>query len=69
MAYALSSSDTVRLGSDRGWIAEVKRRIADYRRYRTTLAELESLSDRELNDINLSRFSVKAVAWESIYGK
>lgn len=42
-------------------------RYTQYRNYRTTLVELDSLSDRELNDLGLSRSTIKSVALESVY--
>lgn len=68
MAYAVSAKEDIRFGSARGTFAELKRRFADYRRYRQTLAELSALSDRDLEDLKLSRFTIKSVAWESVYG-
>ena len=53
--------------------ATVRARMADAaaRRkvYRTTLAELEALSDRDLNDLGLSRSMIKSVALDAAYGK
>jgi len=43
-------------------------RAARYRVYRETQAELENLSNRELNDLGLSRAGIKAVALEAAYG-
>ncbi len=43
-------------------------RYAQYRVYRKTLNELETLSDRELNDLGLSSLSLRDVAYEAAYG-
>lgn len=43
-------------------------RYACYRVYRQTVAELSGLSTRELNDLGLSRSSIKRTALESAYG-
>jgi uncharacterized protein YjiS (DUF1127 family) len=51
-----------------GWIASARKALADYRLYRQTLGELEALSDRELQDINLSRFVIRQIAFDSVYG-
>ena len=40
----------------------------DYRLYRRTLTELDSLSNRQLRDLGLSRHSVCQVAYDSVYG-
>lgn len=37
-------------------------RIRAYQRYRQTLSELQRLSDRELDDVGLSRADIDAVA-------
>ncbi len=51
-----------------GFFARLGHAIADYRLYRRTLGELEALSDRELRDLGLSRFSIRQVAYDSVYG-
>lgn len=42
--------------------------LEQYRTYRRTLAELESLTSRELADIGLNRHALKDIAYESAYG-
>ncbi|WP_224823305.1 DUF1127 domain-containing protein [Cognatishimia sp. MH4019] len=42
-------------------------RYAAYRTYRRTLTELRTLSNRELNDLGLSRSMLKRVAMEAAY--
>lgn len=53
------------------WIASVRRAIADdlarRRIYRRTLAELEELSERDLQDIGISRMQIGDVAREAAY--
>lgn len=51
-----------------GITARLRQVFADYRLYRKTLAELESLSDRELADLGISRLSIREIARESVYG-
>lgn len=46
----------------------VAERMARYRVYRETQAELEGLSDRDLADLGLSRAGIKAIALEAAYG-
>jgi uncharacterized protein YjiS (DUF1127 family) len=41
-------------------------KIRNYRRYRETVAELSRLSDRELDDLGISRFEIEAVARTSV---
>lgn len=43
-------------------------RLARYRTYRQTLAELHSLSIRERNDLGLGSENLRAVAYRSVYG-
>ncbi|MDP5083944.1 MAG: DUF1127 domain-containing protein [Yoonia sp.] len=37
--------------------------------YNTTLAELASLTDRDLDDLGIARASISAIAREAAYGK
>lgn len=46
----------------RGLIARFEARIAYWRRYRATVAELDDLTDRQLADIGISRGNIAAVA-------
>ena len=48
--------------------ADLAARWARYSLYRTTLAELAALSDRDLADIGLNRSMVRAKAFETAYG-
>lgn len=43
-------------------------RVADYRAYRRTVAELRALSDHELVDLGLSRSGIRAAAVKAVYG-
>jgi uncharacterized protein YjiS (DUF1127 family) len=51
-----------------GFIARARRALAEYRQYRATITELEALSARELRDLGISRFSIRLVAHDSVYG-
>ena len=42
---------------------------AKWRTYRRTLEELSALSNRDLNDLGLSRSMIREVALEAAYGK
>lgn len=46
-------------------LAEIMRRRAIYR---TTYAELNALSDRDLKDLGIARYSIEAVAHDAAYG-
>lgn len=37
-------------------------RLDNYKRYRNTVEELNRLSDRELNDIGITRSNIKVIA-------
>jgi uncharacterized protein YjiS (DUF1127 family) len=39
------------------------------RTYARTVAELNALTDRELNDLGISRLSIPEIAHEAAYGK
>lgn len=43
-------------------------RFAQYRTYRRTLSELETLSRRELNDLGLNKHALHTIAYDAAYG-
>ncbi|MCX7287765.1 MAG: DUF1127 domain-containing protein [Rhodobacterales bacterium] len=43
--------------------------VQQRRVYGRTLAELNALTDRELNDLGISRMSIPEIAHEAAYGK
>lgn len=51
-----------------GVVADLKARFTRYRVYRNTLNELSDLSQRELDDLGLSRAMLRRVAYEAAYG-
>jgi uncharacterized protein YjiS (DUF1127 family) len=51
-----------------GFLARIRRAYDDYRLYRATVTELESLSARELSDLGISRLSIRDIARDSVYG-
>ena len=53
MTHAITHDTTTHTGGIGGWIARIRKSMADYRIYRQTMEELQSLSDRELNDLGL----------------
>ena len=50
------------------WTALVER-MQRRRVYRTTVAQLSQMSSRELNDLGISRGSIRNIAFEAAYGK
>ena len=43
-------------------------KIRNYRRYRETVEELSRLSDRELDDLGISRYEIESIARTSVQG-
>lgn len=50
-----------------GLIARLRQAWSDYRQYKSTVAELHSLSDRELADLGIHRSSIRVIAHKSVY--
>ncbi len=46
----------------------LRRAWADYRAYRATLAELNTLTDRQLGDLGMTRDSLKGTVRRAVYG-
>lgn len=71
MAYVNSTTISRRGFFDRfsGVKDSVLTAIRQRRIYERTVAELNGLTDRELNDLGISRFSIPELARESAYGK
>lgn len=65
LTYDLNTSV---LSGNAGLLDRVRKAWADYRLYRATLDELGSLNDRELADLGITRFTIRDVAYESVYG-
>lgn len=69
MSQTLSHADAViARPAASGFFARAQKSFAQYRLYRRTLAELEGLNDRELRDLGLSRFDLRTIAYDSVYG-
>ena len=49
-------------------ISALVERFAKYRLFRKTCAELSVLSTREMDDLGLSQHSLRAAAYEAVYG-
>ena len=67
MTHAITHGTVATAGENGSWIERIRKSISDYRLYRKTLEELDSLSDRELNDLGLSRIVLKDVARQAVY--
>ena len=48
-------------------VGDITQRVERYKTYRRTLDELETLSDRELSDLGLSRTMLRAIAYKAAY--
>lgn len=68
MAHVIQLNDYAVPGSEFGFFARIRQAFADYSAYRATYDELNQLSDRELNDLGLSRLNVRDIAHEAVYG-
>lgn len=67
--YTSAFKPALGLGQTLGaWMRALADEIAVHRNYLRTKRELESLSDRELADIGLSRHMIDSVSRESSYG-
>ena len=71
MAYV--TSDRVSGLNPLAWLSNVMANVAQNRAqrgvYLETLHELETMSDRDLADIGISRVQIKDIAYEAAYGK
>ena len=52
----------------RSAISSVQEYLARRAEYNKTVSELQSLSNRELADLGLTRSSIRAAAYEAVYG-
>jgi uncharacterized protein YjiS (DUF1127 family) len=50
------------------WARQVRARLDQKLRYRRALHELHQLDDRELDDLDLARADLPALAWRQAYG-
>lgn len=70
MAYVSGNrTQTLSLGNRLGEIfTGMREAYAAWRVYRRTLEELQALSTRELDDLGLSRSTIRTAALEAAYG-
>ena len=68
MAHAMTYEVSDDIGGIGGFVARIRKAIADRRQYQQTFDELEALSDRELRDLGISRLSIREIAHDSVYG-
>lgn len=68
MAYASHTATETTLIKGQGFVERLVKAFADYREYSRTYNELNSLSDRELQDLGISRVSIRDVAYGAVYG-
>ncbi|MEM8554502.1 MAG: DUF1127 domain-containing protein [Pseudomonadota bacterium] len=50
-------------------IASVRSRIEDRSRYLKTLAELRMLSDNDMSDLGFTRYDIRKIAHDAVYGE
>lgn len=71
MAHAITLNhyaDHVDHAEQQGFVARIRRSLADYRAYRATVNELQALDARGLADLGLSRGDIRDTARASVYG-
>lgn len=68
MAYVNDIRTAAPAARSGNFFKAVAERVARYRVYRDTVAELSELNDRDLADLGLSRATIKAVAYQAAYG-
>ncbi len=51
------------------FFATVHKQIADYRRYRHAVAEIDALTTRDLLDMRGDWAEMRRHAWEDVYGR
>ena len=69
MAHALTHTQTDLGHGLSGLIARIRKSLKDYRLYQNTLQELRMLSDRELDDLGISKHVIAEVAYDAVYGR
>jgi hypothetical protein len=52
-----------------GWARQVRVRLDEKLRYRRALHELHRPDDRELDDLDLARANMPALAWRHVHGR
>jgi uncharacterized protein YjiS (DUF1127 family) len=60
-------SGAARKGSEIMIVTWVLSKIRNYMQYRETVAELSRLTDRELDDLGISRFEIDSVARGAVH--
>ena len=70
MAHAVQLNGVQIRGGQKvdAFFASLWARFLQYRLYRQTVHELQSLPTRELADLGLTRSSIRAAAYEAVYG-
>jgi uncharacterized protein YjiS (DUF1127 family) len=65
MAFAQTAPHAIATPGTSGIVARIRMIMARRAAYAQTRRELSALSDRELNDIGLSRYDIERIACES----
>lgn len=65
----MAHASTLAHGHHDSLFARIRKGWNDYQLYRRTLEELRAMSNRELRDLGISRYSIRQVALESVYGR
>jgi uncharacterized protein YjiS (DUF1127 family) len=67
MTSIVLAVDKIGLQSFLAWIKSLKEKRARYKAYKTTVKELERLTDHELRDIGIHRGNIRSIAMEVYY--
>ena len=67
-ATHLTGTEIGLFGRVAGFIADIAESMRKSMEVRSTYAELERLSTRELNDLGISRSDISSIAFDSVYG-
>ena len=62
-----TQSRVSRRGGNSGLLGGLTQRVDRYRTYRRTLDELQSLTDRDLADLGVSRLQLRSIAYSAAY--
>lgn len=69
MAYANANTASTMARRSNGIVARFLEAAAARKVYRTTLTELQGLTNRDLADLGINRSMIKSIAFEAAYGK
>lgn len=69
MAHVIALKPHALAGRKNDLLARLQRTLANYREYRRVYEELDSLTERDLTDLGISRYDIRRIAKEAAYGR